>query len=234
MSNEELNTPCTNTNKYRSDEIGKIISALGKAQASYGPLIPNQDAPGGKFANLRAILSATQPALADNDLGFYQHIELMDDGAGAKMLQTFLGHGSGQWISSWDRIIPGKNDRQTGNIYETYKRFGALLVLGIAPSNNDPMAFDDNGNELADYALMADLKKPKSERTEVIDYNDVITTSQYDEILLELEGYEEIAKNIMEKHNIETLADLPRSEFRKACTRIREIKKANDDYLRRK
>ena len=131
---------------YRSADIGTIICSLGKAQATYKPLAANEDCPGGKFANLQAILDAVRESLANNNLGFYQHIELLDDGAGAALLRTIVGHESGQYISSCARIIPGKNERQTGNIYETYKRLHALMVLGIAPSKNDPFAFDDGGS----------------------------------------------------------------------------------------
>ena len=218
---------------YRSAEINHIMGALARAQGTYKNLVPNENAPGGKFANLQAILCAVRESLANNGIGFYQYIELLDEGSGAALLKTILGHESGQYISSCARVIAGKTDRQTGNIYEIHKRFHALMILGIAPSDNDPMAFDDNGNELADSQLMEQLRKPREPQKEMIDRTDVVNKEQYNELILELEGYEEIAKDIMDVYGIETLADLPRSEYHKARAKILKIKKTHDDYNRR-
>jgi hypothetical protein len=197
--------------------------------------VPNEDAPGGKFANLQAILDAVRESLSLNGLGFYQYIELLDEGSGAGLLKTVLGHESGQFISSCARVVAGKTDRQTGNIYEIHKRFHALMLLGIAPSDNDPMAFDDNGSELADAALIDRLRKPKTTiKKEAIDVTDTINNDQYNELLIELDGYEDIAKDIMESHGIGTLADLPREEYHKARARILKIKRTQEEYEKRR
>ena len=220
-------------NKYRSEQIGALIVALGKAQASYKTLIANEDGPRGKFANLQAILAATKESLAANALGFYQHVELLDEGAGATILWTMLGHETDQFIASCARIILGKTDRETGNTLEIHKRLHALMILGIAPSSSDPVAFDDGGILQAENHLIETLRKPKEPVKEKIDYNDVVNNEQYNELLIELEGYSEITKDIMQYYDIETLANLPRSEYHKALAKVRKIKRTAEEYNNR-
>ena len=218
--------------KYRSDEIGLIMAALAKAQGSYRQLIPNEETPGGKFANLSAILSAVREALAQNGIGFYQYVELLDEGSGAALLKTLLGHESGQWILSCARVISGKTDRATGNSYEFHRRLHALMILGVAPSKNDPLLRDDNGEEQAEQFVIEQVKMPAKERT--VDDLSTVDKSQYNMLLSELEGYSEVAADLMETYHIETLADLPKSEYHKAINKIRKIRKAHEEYLERK
>lgn len=219
---------------YRSADINEIMGALSKAQGGYKKLVANQDAPGGKFANLQAIREATSESLSKNNLGFYQYIELLDEGSGAALLKTTIGHSSGQYIASCARVVTGKTERQTGNIYEIHKRLHALMILGIAPSDNDPIAFDDNGELIAEQHLIASLRKPNSPQKEEIDRTDVINKTQYEELLIELNGFEKIAKDIMEVYDIVTLADLPASEYHRARSKILKIKRTQEDYLRKK
>lgn len=219
---------------YRSIEINEIMGALAKAQGSYKSLVANQDAPGGKFANLQAILEAVRQSLSQNGLGFFQFIELLDEGSGAALLKTTIGHESGQYISSCARVVLGKTERQTGNIYEIHKRLHALMILGIAPSDNDPIAFDDNGEIMAEQHLVAQLRKPDSPKKEEIDRTDVINKTQYEELLIELSGFEKIAKDIMEAYDIHTLADLPASEYHRARSKILKIKRTQEEYLRQR
>lgn len=221
------------SNIYRSSEINQIMGALSKAQGSYKPLVANQDATGGRFANLQAILLAVRESLATNGLGFFQFIELLDEGSGAALLKTTIGHESGQYITSCARVVAGKTERQTGNIYEIHKRLHALMLLGIAPSDNDPIAFDDNGEILAEQHLISQLRKPDSPAREEIDRTDVINKTQYQELLIELDGFEKIAKDIMDSHGITTLADLPAGEYHRARAKILRIKKIESEYQRK-
>ena len=221
-------------NIYRSEAINEIMGALSKAQGDYKPLVANQSVAGRKFANLQAILDAVRDALSTNGLGFFQFIELLDEGSGATLLKTTIGHESGQYISSCARVVAGKTDRQTGNIYEVHKRLHALMLLGIAPSDNDPIAFDDNGEMMAENHLVASLRKPDSPQKEEIDHNDVINAHQYSELLIELNGFEKIAKDIMETYDIRTLADLPATEYHKARSKILKIKRTQEEYMRQR
>lgn len=221
-------------NIYRSTEINEIMGALSRAQGSYKPLKANQDAPGGKFANLQAILDAVKESLSKNGLAFFQFIELLDEGSGAALLKSTVGHESGQYISSCTRVMAGKTDKQTGRIYEVHKRLHALMLLGIAPSDNDPIAFDDDGELMAEKQLISELRKPDSPEKKELNFNEVINKHQYEELLIELNGFEKLAKDIMETYGIETLADLPASEYHRARGKILKIKRTEEEYSRRK
>ena len=94
-------------NIYRSEAINEIMGALSKAQGDYKPLVANQSVSGRKFANLQAILDAVRDALSTNGLGFFQFIELLDEGSGATLLKTTIGHESGQYIYSCARVVAG-------------------------------------------------------------------------------------------------------------------------------
>lgn len=216
--------------KHRSDEIDQIMAALANAQGSYKSLKANQDAPGGKFANLQAIIAATSESLSKNGLAFYQFLDLLDEGSGAALLKTIVGHSSGQWISSTARVVAGKTDRATGNTLEIHKRLHAMMVLGIAPSDNDPYAFDDNGEMQAEEKLIEDLKKPVRDKKSSHQPEETIDKHQYNELLIELDQYEDIVKDILEVHHIETLADLPKSEYHPAMRKIRKLKKLSEQF----
>lgn len=218
----------------RSEEINHIMGSLAKAQGSYKRLVANEDSPSGKFANLQAILEAVRESLASNGLGFYQYIELIDEGSGAALLKTIIGHESGQWISSCARVISAKTDRQMGNTYEIHKRFHALMLLGIAPSKNDPMSFDDNGEELAEQQLIESVRRPNKSTKETVDRNNTVNKAEYDELMIELDGYDDIAKDIQETYGIDTIADLPREEYQKARAKILKIKRVQEEYEKRR
>lgn len=216
----------------RSPEIGLLIAALSKAQGSYKRPTPNEEVATGKFANLQAILDAVKEPLANNGLGFYQYIDLLDEGSGAALLRTILGHESGQYISSSARVFTGKTDRATGNTYEIHKRLHALMILGIAPSDGDPVAFDDNGGEQDEEQVIQALKKPP--RVKQVDPNAVVTKDRYNDLMIELDGYESVAESIMQTYKIDTLADLPNEVYHDALAKIRRIKRTAEDYERRK
>jgi hypothetical protein len=232
--NEAVYGPAIEPSKYRSAEIDKIAGALAAAQGTYKELKANEVQAGRKFANLRATLLATKDSLASNGLGFYQYEELLGEGAGAVLLWSNLIHTSGQWISSCARIVAGQTDKQTGNRLEIYKRIHAQMLLGIAPSDGDPISFDDGGDELAEEHIIQELRKPNPPEKPIVDRDDPISKDQYNELLIELQGYDKLAKEIMETYSIETLADLPRSEYHKARSQILKIKKVTEEFERKR
>lgn len=218
------------TTKYRSEELGSLYAAFAKAQGSYKNLIPNEDTPGGKFANLTAILDACRESLSTNGLSFYQFIELLDEGSGASLLWTTLSHESNQYISSCSRVIPGSTFRETFNNIEAYKRLSALLILGIAPIGKDPLIYDDNGASQAEKAFVRNTRSnrlmPKSHVPEAI------SIDEYEDLMWELESFPEIVKSILKHYDIVSIADLPKSEFHNAKSQIRKIKKTHEDYVK--
>lgn len=216
----------------RSAEIGMLMAALSKAQGSYLVPKPNQKASGGMFANLASILAAVKQSLSSNELGFYQYIEFLDDGSGCMLLISTLGHSSNQWISSTARIIKGKTDRSTANTIENHKRIHASMLLGIAPSDNDPIMFDDNFEESSLQQTMEETRKPKSERK--VDRNDVISKERYEDLMVELDNYPDFLQSVLDTYNIETMADLPNEHFVDVKRQILTMKKADADWRKGK
>ncbi len=216
----------------RSMDINQISEALSKAQGMYKRLEPNTPSPRGSYANLQAILSAVKEGLSSNGLAFYQGTVLTEQGSGAKMIESILSHASGQWISSVERVVPGKTWRSTGNIYEVVKRIQASMLLGIAPSDNDPILFDDDGEEQAQIQLIDDLKVPETMKKH-IDRQEPVTNEQYHKLMAMMDGYSDIAKSVLEKYQLETLADLPKSEFYLVEAGIQRVKNNNQQYLDR-
>lgn len=217
----------------RSEAIDLVSGALAKAQGDYKVLVPNQDCAGGKFANLQAILDCVKSALSSNGLAFYQHIELLDEGAGASLLKTIVSHSSGQWISTTARIVSGTTFRETFNAIEAYRRLHALLILGIAPSSYDPLISDDNGVQEYDKQLLESLRKPDT-APKKSEFVDVITKDQYDDLMYELEAYKDIARGIQDFYKITSIADLPKSEYHTVVARIRKLKATHEQYLANK
>ena len=216
---------------YKSENIDLVMTALAKAQGSYKRLIPNEDAIGGTYANLTAILEAVRQPLSENGLAFYQYIDLQDEGNGASLLRTVLGHSSGQYVTSLARLIPGKNFRDTFNTLEGLRRVHALLILGIAPSEHDPLIQDDNGVEEAEAALIEEIKKPQKDKEIEKKYSsDVINKDQYTDLMYELDGCQDLTEGIQKFYNIPTIADLPRDQYHIALAKIRKIKKTQEEY----
>lgn len=215
----------------RSENIDKVAGALAQAQGTYKPLAPNRESAAGSYADLNAILDATRNALSQNGIAFLQETELLDEGSGASLLYTTIAHASGQYISSVARLVIGKTERSTGTIQEIIKRRQACNLLGIAPSPYDPYAADDNAEELTEHHILEQLKKPKKEKD--LDPLDTITKERYHDLLIELEGYDEITKGILETYDVQTLADVPNTEYHSVLAKIRRLKKTHDEYLKK-
>ena len=122
------------------------------------------------------------------------------------------------------RIVPPKSDIQTLGSYITYlRRYSYATLVGIVTSDED-----DDG----EVAMIADRKilakgptnkyNPKDQ-----DYH-TITKEQLEELEYELEDYEDLADEIMDKMKLQSLADMPKNRFATAIKRIREIKTARE------
>ena len=216
---------------YRSEDIDKIMGALATAQGSYKKLVANVHTAGGDYANLDALLAATRDALAANALAFYQYIEIIEEGSGAALLRTMLGHESNQWISSCARVYAGETDRESGTTIEIHKRIHAAMILGIAPSPQDPYLRDDDGEEEYNRAMAEGLKKPPRERKS--GRNVPITKDQYELLMLQIGNDKILYEGVLKFHKIETLHDLPAHEFVEALNRIKNAHKAEQEHLLR-
>jgi hypothetical protein len=212
------------TDPYESEDTKEITTALSKAQGKFQKISFNRTSSylGLGYTDLNNILTAVLPALEANQLAFTQQQTISPDGA--VTLVTKLRHSSGQWIETRARVIPQKNDVKTfESILNTHKRLSAMSLLGITIAN-DPA--DDDGELamasantiLAKGASLKDAYKAKDQSFEAI------TKEQVEELQYELDGYPELAEEIMNRINIQSLADMPKNLFLPTTRRIREIK----------
>lgn len=219
------------TFSYRSDEIHLISAALSKAQGSYKEPVMNCEGPNGRYANLQAILNATREALSANALSFNQYEELLEEGAGGRLLKTVISHESGQYMSSCARIPASDHLREDGNTMEIIKRRHAQMLLGIAPSPQDHYALDDDGAADADKKVLKSLQEPQgTEKPSAKTPSGVLTHDQYNDLKIELQGYPKLAKEIFDTYGVDTLADLPREDYFKIRARVLKIKKVENEY----
>ena len=210
--------------RYSSPELKNLFDALAKAQSEYKRVSFNRENPFYKsgFADLDALIEATRPALTKNGLSFIQQVRINNDGM--TILHSILGHKSGEWIESRNRIVVDKNDNQKyGSTLSYQKRYAAQALLGITVSA-DPV--DDD----AEY-VQQDERQEKAKGVALnVKYNakdqsfDTITKEQLEELNYELGEYPDIATQILEGLRLQSLADLPQSKFIATVKRVREIK----------
>jgi len=211
---------------YESRETKDLNSAMAKAYAEYPAIGSNRENSYFKddYADLNVIMTKVRPILAKNGLTVTQRTIINNDGV--TMLHTRVWHSTGQWMETRARIIPTKNDPRTYASLLTYmKRYQlmALLNITVIEDVND----DDAELEMAQSrqilakgtAINKDYKQSKDSGT-------TISKEQLEELEYELGTYEDIAEMLMDAYRIQSLADLPKSKYRVAITKAREIKEA--------
>ncbi len=212
--------------------INEVIAALAKAQGGYKKLVANEWVPGGSYANLQAILDATRESLSANGLAFYQYIQPIDEGTGGVYLKSILAHSSGQFLESTGRLVTPETDKAIGNSYEIHKRFHALMLLGIAPSDKDPYAYDDDGHEAGEDHLVRKLRRPEK----VVDYNPnlTLTVDRARDLEIELTGHKDLCRDILKQYGVQELKDLPDAKYIEISEMIRRVKRTLENYEAKK
>ena len=123
-----------------SEEIGKLATALVKAQAEVESAVKFSTNPhyGSPYADLTSVLTAIKPALAKHGLAMVQYPGY---GGDVVTMITVLVHDSGQWLQSPVASIPiTKKDPHGAMSGITYLR------RGCASSLRALIADDDDGN----------------------------------------------------------------------------------------
>lgn len=186
-----------------SDTIGTLAGALAKAQTEYLPLHKESDNPyyESKYADLAAVIKATQQALAKNGLVVIQSpiVDTENEKAG---VITILAHSSGEWLSN-ELLLPatmkGKRNKQTGE--ESPVRFDAQSV-GSAISYSRRYSYqavvgvaadvDDDGNAASDSQRERGVAAAQSVATEKLKQaakgNETVTITPYKEGFVALSG----------------------------------------------
>lgn len=214
--------------KDESEQIDQVADALASAQGSYKILKANQEGPRGDYANLNAIILATRESLKENALCLRQYEPSPCSFDDPSYIRTVLTHKSGQFFSSTARVIKTKNEASNNDLIERLKRRHASMLLGIAPSSTDPDMYDDDGAEHDEDLMIEEIKKPLEAKKKKLEYEETIDKNQYNELMIQLHDLPELASDMFKVHGIESLADLPKSEYHRALKRIRMIKKASE------
>ncbi len=214
--------------KHRSKNTQELFTALAQAQLEMPLAIPNKTNPYFMlpYADLAEVIKVSRPSLSKNGLSVMQQILPTDEGQ--SILHTILGHSSGQWIESQNRIIPPKNDISTLNSYITsLKRiaYAALIGVCIADEDDDGEIAMIKAREIVAKGPSINAYNPKAQSS------DTITKEQLEELEYELSEYPDLAEEVMDQLRIQSLADMPKSKYHASVTRIRKIKGIREGTL---
>jgi hypothetical protein len=215
---------------YQSRDTQELNVALGKAYAEYPPINPNKINRywANSYADYDSIMLIVRPILAKYGLSLTQRTIMVPDGS--SYLETRLWHSSGQWIESRIKVVPSKNDYHTyGSALEFMKRTEAMDLLNVTISDNkyddDAVKQQAQANEI--FAKGTALNASYSTKDESAEF---IGRDQLEELERVLQGYEDIASEVMDVLRIDSLANMPKSRYYSSLDRIHKIKKARDDY----
>lgn len=211
---------------YCSEQINEIATALAKAQSEYLDVDFSQVNPytGKRYPEINDVINATRPALTKNNLATTQILLATDDGQ--RLLLTRLLHNSGQWIGSKTRlVVPSDDPHEYDSILRHHRKEDLMALLGVSASS-DPA--DDDAER-----AMQKIRNKEAKGTE-LDYQQkprpkgmssaTISKDHLEDLEIELEDYPDLLRQIYKKNHIESLADLPDSEYRATVDKIREIK----------
>ena len=138
---------------FQSESVGTIFKALSAAQKEIQNPIKNAKNSHYKstYATLDEGLNVIREALSAVEIAVFQRTYMTDS---LLMLETVLGHASGEWLCSHYPVITVPYKPQDGLSALTYARRGALFAaVGIAGE-------DDDGNA-ANKATVINIKTPQ-------------------------------------------------------------------------
>jgi len=197
------------TDQIMSPSIGKLGSALAKAQGEFMVAGKSSANPffKSKYADLTSIVNATRPALVKYDLSVAQDVFHMSDGN--DYLITLLIHGeSDQWLKSKAKIAPQKSDIQSLSSYNTYLQricYGSLV--GAMTGDED----DDGNAGSAQPTYAREIAK--------LDFDQQVIVRK------KLDGFPALADRMLKGYNVTNVADLPKEQFAFMIDRIDSIKR---------
>ena len=207
---------------YESEETKDLLAALSKAQGMYPRIGADRENPYFKsnYADLDMMWHAIRPALEQNGLSVTQEIRFAPDGS--TILHTRLNHATGQWKESRARILPTKNTIQEYGSCLTYnQRYSFKALLGVTVSC-DPS--DDDAEVAMVHAREIIAKGPSNKYSPKDQSHETVTKEQIEELEYELADAPDLAEMVMDKLQIQSLADMPKSTYMISLQRIREIK----------
>lgn len=144
------------TRPRRSETIGKLMGALAKAQASFGPVLKNQANKhlNTRYADMESVVNATRPSLNANGLAITETTEFIGDELYAIAL---LGHESGEWVEAICPVhfIDSTNNKgyktlnsmqEFGSSHAYARRYVWQMVTGVVSEDDDGQGAEHNNN----------------------------------------------------------------------------------------
>lgn len=211
-------------NPYQSKETKDIDEAFSKAQLEYPSIFPDKRNAWEQtdYAEFNTIMEKIRPVMAKNGLALSQ-FTVINGNEGGRVLHTRLRHASGQWFESREKIIPEKNDDATYASTLMYKkRHQAMALLGITVRDDK---YDDDAavatlESRKMFAKGTELNTKYDPRNES---PETINAHELEELKYELGQYPEIGEDLMKTLRIQSLQDMPKSKYRAAVEKVRNI-----------
>ena len=126
-------------NEWKSETIGKLSTALAKAQGEMKGAASKSTNPffNSSYADLHTVIQASIPYLSKNGISVVQGTEF--HGTYGYFVTTRLIHESGEWVQTKVRCpLGGKKDIQAVGGAITYgRRYGLSAMAGIAQHDDD-------------------------------------------------------------------------------------------------
>lgn len=128
-----------------SSTLGALFGALAAAQGELTSASKDKanEFYGSKYADLDSVVETIRGPLSRHKLAVIQRMVRTREGT---LLETRLGHESGEWIASHVPIKPDKPGiHAIGSAITYMRRYALMAIVGIAPA-------DDDGNQAAGKA----------------------------------------------------------------------------------
>jgi len=221
---DKINKEKPYSKSYQSQQTNELNASLAKTFSEYPQIKYNRKDSyfGNDYADLDLILTNMRPLLSKNDLSITTRTIILD--SGETILETRLWHSSGQWIESRARLLPSKNDTQTySSALMHLTRTQIMAILSITVINNP-----DDDNAVRQMASAREIIARAASGANVYDSKkesfEPISKDQVAEIENEMVNLDDFRSEILDAYRIQSITDLPKSKYRTALNRIREIK----------
>ena len=217
------NSALTRPHADRSFETNELMASLAKAQGEMKIAGKDSNNPyfKSRYADLASIVEASRPSLTKHGLSVMQQITISE--TGQRVLITTLGHSSGQYIQSRVAITPVKDDMQSLGSAITYmRRYAYASLVGVVASDED-----DDG-EVAMKPLRQQPTSAAAKFGAPAKNYETISKDELEMIQYELAAMPDLAQNLLDRYQYESLADIPKNKFRAIWDRVLEIKRERE------
>tara|TARA_R100000152_G_C6776007_1_gene204836 strand:- start:223 stop:786 length:564 start_codon:yes stop_codon:yes gene_type:complete len=132
--------------------LGELFAALSKFQGVIEPAIKAKTGYGYKYADIESVIKAAQKPLVDNGL-CVTHLMRPVEGGG-EVMNTLLGHTSGQYLESLYPVRSAKDTPQDRGSAMTYaRRYTFMAILGLPVADDDGSAASGKPEPMEGYLV---------------------------------------------------------------------------------